>query len=1184
MQPFNNTNGLVFQNMQLIYIKMKKRSLLLASALLLTGYFAKAQSITIDQTQTPAQLVNNVLVGSGVVVTNIKFNTSVPLANALQTQCGYFTAGTSSFPISEGFIMGTGNMIMALGPNTMASATNNTGVAPDPNDPDLDAISTAVMNNEAILEFDFVPAGDSVVFNYIFASEEYPEFSPSSFNDAFGFFISGPGISGTFSGGAINIAQLPSPVIPVTINNVNPTTNSSYYVSNAGGTSTQFDGYTVVLQAGAAVQCGETYHIKLAIADAGDQAYESAVFLEANSFSSNGVNVQIASATGSAAITEACDSAIVTFVRPSDQAVGPLTITYGVGGTATNGTDYPFLPGTITFPAGVDTVQFYVTPSMDGLTEGTETVTLSVSIVNSCGDTIVTNATIEIVDPIPFNVVPDDIVIDCPTATVNITANPSAGVPSFTYDWGIYGTGPSANVPGNIVGTTSYNVEITDACGTTATGSVDVTLSPAPPPTINFNQNTFTICPDENATIIATVVNPYSSPVTYSWAPATGSTNTITVSPNVLTWYYLTINDGCYNVVDSVKVEIGNIDLTSITVVNATNCPGLPGTPGSVEVFPDDPAFTYQLTGGGDVFGPQANNFFGNLDGGIIYFLHVEDANGCSIDTTVAVGQGLNPVTATWLPGSLSDVTCFGDLNGSAAINNIGGGVLPPYDVFWTHTTGLYYSTTVGIGGGNSINNLMGGNWVVTVTDQQGCAWSQLFSIYEPAELTLDFIYNDPSCYLFTDGSVTASTSGGNGGNTFTMTNSSGTVLNLANSNTINQLGTGWYYTTITDSEGCTTEDSIHIQDPGELAIDLIVDQPLCYGDPTGYAEVDTVYNYTGSYSNVAYFWNPNPSGNQGIGATFSNHMGPGTYALTINDENGCSKVFDFTITYPDLLYFTEIGYHPAHCRMFYYQSGNGVVYAAAAGGTPDYDYLWTNNTTGQTTTNTTWGGLNPGNYTITVTDEVGCILTQVVELDSVSPIADFDISSAQFLNPGVYEGTAIVCVEFTNTSQYFSNDQDPNTDTTFFWNMNTPDGGWQITHDFNEVFDTCYENAGVYPVCLVALNKNGCSDTACVDMIIFDPLEFKPVNVFSPNGDGANDVFTFNNWAQAVATFECTIVNRWGVVVATMDDITDEWDGLDLNGDPCTDGIYFYTYSGVATNGTVFSGQGFVHIVDSGQ
>ena len=1162
---------------------MKRSSLILAGILVVASFASNAQSITIANTDTPTQLVNNVLVGSGVAISNIEYNYSVPLAGAVQPTIGYFNAGLTSFPIQEGVIMCTGNVTVALGPNNQTGAS---GAITDPalTDPDLDAICSAGTNNEVILEFDFVPNGDSIVFKYLFASEEYPEYSPSSYNDAFGFFISGPGFSGVYSLGAVNLAQLPGTSTPVTINNVNPTTNASYYVSNTGGTYMQFDGRTVVLTAAAQVQCGETYHIKLAIADAGDQIYDSAVFLEANSFSSNGVNVQIASATGSAAITEACDSAIVTFIRPSDDVSTALTIDYGVGGTAINGTDYPNLPGTITFPIGVDTVQFYITPYGDApLVEGIETVILSVSIINSCGDTIVTEATIEIVDPIPFNVVPVDVVIDCAVPLVDITATTDDGVPSFSYNWETGAITAVASVPGNIVGVTSYDVEITDACGTTATGTVNVTLNPAPEPTITFNFNSITICPNQDATIIANVVNPYGS-VTYDWAPDPGFTNTLTVSPNVLTWYYLTINDGCYDVTDSVKVDIGNVNLTDINVADATNCPGQPGILGSVEVLPGDPTFLYTLTGGGNVFGPQVSNQFPNLDGGIIYFLHVEDADGCTIDTTVQVGLGANAVTATFNPGALLDVTCFGDQNGAASVSNIGGGITAPYDITWTHTTGLFDQTTVGLGGGDNITNLFGGNWIVTVTDQEGCAWSTLFNIFEPGDLTLDFISNNPSCYGFTDASVTAATSGGNGGNIFTITNSAGTQLNPLNTNTINLLGEGWYYTSIVDANGCSVEDSIFIDAPGELDIDLIVDQPLCYGIESGVATVDTVYNYQGSYAlDVAYFWNPNPSGNNGVGATTSNHMGPGTYTVFINDGNGCSKTFDFTIVYPPELVFTEIGTHPADCRLFSYQSGNGVVYAAAGGGTPDYEYLWTNLGTGMSTTNTTWGGRNPGEYQIVITDENGCTLIQTVTLDSLNPIAEFDVASAQFLTAGVYEGTAIVDVVFTNQSLNYANEYDPNADTTFFWNLNTPTAGWQISHDYFETFDTSYADSGTYKVCLVALNKNGCSDTTCKDMIIYDPLQFTPVNVFSPDGDGVNDVFTFDFWAQAVATFECTIVNRWGVVVNVMDDITDTWDGTDMNGDPCTDGIYFYTYSGVATNGTVFSGQGFTHIVNSG-
>jgi gliding motility-associated-like protein len=1169
---------------------MRMRNLVVAAALSTAGLYSNAQLIIDNTTQSPTQLVNNVLVGSGVTVMNVEFNYSVPLASVPQTQVGYFDATATTFPIPEGIILGCGNVQLAIGPNSSSSATDNSGVATDPNDPDMAMIGSPYMqNDEAILEFDFIPSGDSVVFNYIFASEEYHEYSTSSFNDGFGFIISGPGFAGPFSGGGVNIAEIPGTGLPVTMNNLNngssntgPCTNCAYLIDNTGGTQLEYDAHTVVMQAAASVQCGETYHIKLMIADAGDNAFDSAVFLEASSFTSNGIQVNIVSATGSSAVTEACDSAIVTFSRPSDDVATSITVSYGIGGTALNGTDYPFLPGTVTFPIGEDTVQFYVTPGADGIPEGTETVILSVSIVNECGDTVTTEATIEIVDPQPFNVVPGDIVIDCPVPTVDISATTDGGIPGFIYDWDTGASTPTISVPGDVVGVTSFDVDITDACGTTATGTVTVTLNPAPVPTINFNNNTFLICPDDNATIIATVIDPYGT-VTYDWAPTAGFTNTITVSPNVLTWYYLTINDGCYDVIDSVKVDIGTIDLTDLNVTDATNCPGQPGIPGSLEVLPASPGFTYQLTGGGDVFGPQTSNMFVNLDGGVIYFLHVEDADGCAIDTTVTIGLGANAVTATWNPGALQDVTCFGDLNGAASVTNIAGGITPPYDVTWTTTSGLYDQTTVGVGGGDNITNLFGGNWVVTVTDQEGCAWSQLFNIFEPAELTLDFISNNPNCYLFTDGSVTASTSGGNGGNIFTMTDAAGTQLNLGNSNTINNLGEGWYYTTIVDTEGCNVEDSIFVDAPDEMAIDLVVNQPLCYGLETGIATVDTVYNHEGPYSGISYYWNPNPSGINGLGATFSNHLGPGTYALTINDANGCSKVFDFTIVYPPELVFTEIGTHPAFCRLFPYQSGNGVVYAAAGGGTPDYTYQWVNLSTGATTTNTTWGGLNPADYQITITDDNGCTLIETVTLDSLNPIADFTVDSPQFLTPGIYEGTAIVDVVFTNTSQNYANPWDPNADTTFFWNLDTPNANWQLTHDVLQTYDTSYQDSGIYKVCLVVINKNGCVDTTCKDMIIHDPLEFIPVNIFSPDGDGINDGFTFSFYAQAVATFECTIVNRWGIVVATMDDINDVWDGTDLNGDPCTDGIYFYTYSGVATNGTAFSGQGNTHIVNSG-
>ncbi|MBK9590917.1 MAG: gliding motility-associated C-terminal domain-containing protein [Crocinitomicaceae bacterium] len=308
--------------------------------------------------------------------------------------------------------------------------------------------------------------------------------------------------------------------------------------------------------------------------------------------------------------------------------------------------------------------------------------------------------------------------------------------------------------------------------------------------------------------------------------------------------------------------------------------------------------------------------------------------------------------------------------------------------------------------------------------------------------------------------------------------------------------------------------------------------------------------------------------------------LGPGDYALTINDAAGCSNVFDFTITYPDSLYFVELGTEPAYCRVYSYQSGNGVVYAAAAGGNPDYTYVWTNLSTGQNSSSTTWGGRNPGQYQIVATDDNECTLTSIVTLDSLNPIADFEMTSPQFTSD--YFGTATVDVHYVNQSLYFANPNDPLADTSFFWNFNSPDGTWIFSDDLFETFDSTYTQGAELEICLVAINKNGCKDTLCKPLVIYDPLDFTPVNIFTPDGDGVNDDFSFEYYAKGVSDFSCIIVNRWGVEITELNAITQSWDGTDKNGDPVKDGVYFYSYTGSAANGTPFFGQGTIQVINS--
>jgi gliding motility-associated-like protein len=212
------------------------------------------------------------------------------------------------------------------------------------------------------------------------------------------------------------------------------------------------------------------------------------------------------------------------------------------------------------------------------------------------------------------------------------------------------------------------------------------------------------------------------------------------------------------------------------------------------------------------------------------------------------------------------------------------------------------------------------------------------------------------------------------------------------------------------------------------------------------------------------------------------------------------------------------------------------------------------------------------------VTDDNGCILTQQIELDSLNPIANFTIETGQTAT----DCDAIVPADitFSNQSQYFANPNNPDADTVFLWNFNNPNAAWIISHDLEEEFEITYTQSGTVEICLIAQNKNGCKDTTCQDLILCDDLVFETVNIFTPDGDGINDDFTFVYRSAAVIEFNCVVINRWGVTVAEFNDITQGWDGTDKQGQAVPDGVYFFRYNGTGQTGETFKGQGTVQIV----
>ncbi|MCC7302152.1 MAG: choice-of-anchor L domain-containing protein [Bacteroidia bacterium] len=513
--------------------------------------FATAQ-LTVNNTppnnNNPAWLVQNVLTGSGVQIMNVTFN-------GAPNTIGFFNGQNSNIGINSGVILSCGTIFNAQGQNNQTGASQSNNL---PGDPDLDIVFSPTLSYDAtILEFDFIPMSDTVRFRYCFASEEYMEYvssMPGGINDGFGFFISGPGINGPFSNNAKNIALVPSPPAPpntyVTMFNVNCNPqNSPFYICNdpqnsqswanvcppsyncptsPAQTTHQYDGQTVVLTAESQVICGQTYHIKIAIADGGDHILDSGVFLEAGSFSSSGVVVGSASSANGnilgsdSTVYEGCGSLVIYFDR-GNQTITQDTVSFQILGSAGNGTDYANIPNYVIFQIGQDSVAITITPTPDNNNEGPETIILIIPAAGPCNNGAPDTIVVTILDVLPISLgmqaYNDTICAGDPTS---LEAFVLGGMPGYTYQWShSLGTTPLVSLNPGPMNTTSYSVTVTDTCGNVSTQSINVHISQ---PLASFTHGYATV-----NTIDFT--NTSTPAVSYFWDFGDGNTSTA-VSPS----------------------------------------------------------------------------------------------------------------------------------------------------------------------------------------------------------------------------------------------------------------------------------------------------------------------------------------------------------------------------------------------------------------------------------------------------------------------------------------------------------------------------------------------------------------------------------------------------------------------------------------------------------------------------
>jgi gliding motility-associated-like protein len=792
--------------------------------------------ITVQNTLTPEQIVQNVLLGSGITVSNITINGSTLNAKSVSQQVGTFTKGTSTFPIDNGVIISTGRVLDVPG-NSSAQSSSNIVTSYTDTDPDLASISGTSINDALVLEFDFLPSGDSLSFNYCFGSEEYPNYV-DQINDVFGFFISGPGFSGAYFNSAENIALLPSSTTPVTINNVNngdansgPCTNCAYYIDNTGnvyGSSVTFNGMTTILTAVSNLVCGQTYHIKIAIGDAVDAIYDSGVFLQAQSFSSNQLILKSESdfkgTFVDTLVQEGCTSTLVQLIRPTSANGTQETYHFDVTGTA-DASDFAPFADSVVFNIGQDTALILLDPISDAITEGQEWIQFKYINLTGCGSSSGDSIRIYVTDQYNLTYTLEDTTkITCSTINPNIEIlNLDNSVPPFVFLWeNTSNLNPTTFTNSGINNDSTYfNVSITDGCGWQYSDSILI---------INeFDTTHFTILPNDtiintcptnilSADIITSNMN--NSPFDYLWSNGETSSSVTNLSNagidgSVVT-YYVSLTNAC-----------GITSNDSIKIINQFAPPSINLSPGSSIIIPclfDSTMVTAQTTGGTKPYtytwsdgqtGTDSTNYLVDVSGinnqTYNYTVDVLDACGRTnsvsgsfqIVKTLAISTNQTPTS-----------NCVND--GTANVSVIGETGNSSYE--WS----LSSNFTNPISQTSSINNV-GSNWYyVNVTDDVCNSIDSIFIAEKPSVKaninTSNLIGTSPITFNFSNTSENSTNYSWDFGNGDTKTSTDLTDQSSYYANS------GIYTIYLTAINGpCSDIDSITIQ---------LFDQPIVMNVP----------------------------------------------------------------------------------------------------------------------------------------------------------------------------------------------------------------------------------------------------------------------------------------------------------------------------------------------------------------
>jgi len=828
--------------------------------LLILSYGASAQ-IEMTGSNTPPydpiSLISDQFFGEGVEVVNITYN-------GMDASVGYFSNGMSSIGIENGILLSTGS-VESKGADVgsdqsgliEASVDNGSSTI----DVDLSTFTSQSIFNVTQYVIEFIPSSDTISFRYVFASEEYPEFVCSDYNDVFGFFVSGPGINGPYSDGAENIALIPGTNLPVTINNINSgnigtqgkienctapegsLNYSEYYVDNDGSSmSPVFDGWLVPIEAKIGVTPCMTYKIKIVVADVGDAQRDSGVFLEGKSFDSQVLDVDIEVDNPERILIEGCNSANV-ILKIDEPRAQDLDINITYLGSASMMDDYNTLNSTITIPAGQTSTSLNISAIEDNIEENIEELQMIIDI-NAClkdtfelfladydpaelglqADTICMGGSsqleIDLESPSSLTVQSNDV----NKAIISPIPGQSPSLVSSLLE--VNGIKPSF-LTADIIQSICLDITHTRlqdlSVYLASPGGQRITLTSGNGGTDDHYSNTcFTSTATDN-------VRTGTAPFTGNWLPEESFDNLLSgVAPLNGNWYIEIVDNGpgfngllnSWEITFNPAYEITYL-WSNDASLSCTDCPNPIATPTSTS--------TYSVT--------------------------VSNGTGCDVveEVQIVVNE------SDFADAGPDQTICAGS------------------DVTLTASGGDTYNWSTGDNTADiNISPSTTTTYVVSITDANGCMSTDDVQIIVGTSLSADLQTTDVSCHQEADGRIIANSSGTA---PFTYNWSNG-----EQTQEINGLEPGTYTVSISDVNNCNTVESAEIVEPDPLTI-TTDNSSTCPEITDGTA---TVTITGGNRAPFIYEWSSNAGGQQSAEIT---GLAAGIYDVTVTDDNNCTAI-----------------------------------------------------------------------------------------------------------------------------------------------------------------------------------------------------------------------------------------------------------------------------------------------------